>query len=207
MLSHAYVAHQIPGRMRIKLPEAKGDRGLLQEIQQSISALPGVRFVETNLVTGSVLVHYAPEVENFHDRLAESAQSDGLFTLAPLSPDQDDQATLYESPESLNGPSQLARAITGFVGEISDSIKRETDNLVDLKVLLPLGAGLYSVFRAPREAATPLWLTLAIFSFTSFIVMHQPERPDLDHVIGESNSETEQEIVIADRKRASTSVG
>jgi Heavy metal associated domain 2 len=212
MLPQAYVAHHISGRIRINLPDARRDQRVLQKIKQAVSLISSVRLVETNISTGSVVVHYAPEIEDFHYRLAENAQNNHLFLLGPPLSDQDHQARRDQSAASLNGHSQLARAIISGFSQINQSIKRKTDNLVDLKVMLPLGVGIYSVFRAERQASTPLWLALAFFSFTSFVVLHpmeeteraeRAERPGQSSAIGES----EQETAMADRKPVSNSVG
>ena len=191
MLPQAYVSHHIPGRMRINLPSLKGDGWLLQEIRESLSPLPGVRDIETNLLTGSVLLRYpADEFENFGARLAEQAGRNGLFTLnlPPLNSGRRLSMRPAE-PVNLTGPSEMARAIAGILGEVNISIKRQTDNIIDLKFLLPFTVAMYGTFKAGKRVGTPLWLTLILFSFTSFVVLNQEETSieirepenDLDH--------------------------
>src|SRR5437879_5091518 len=84
-MSHrAHVIHHIPGRMRVKLPHAKGDHATLQRIKEAISPMPGVNEVIINPVTGSVVVHYDPDIhENFHDHFGEHAERENLFALKP----------------------------------------------------------------------------------------------------------------------------
>jgi hypothetical protein len=53
-----YYVHNIPGRMRIKIPHAKGNNEVSQSIQDMILAIPGVRSTKANEVTGSILIHY-----------------------------------------------------------------------------------------------------------------------------------------------------
>jgi hypothetical protein len=176
-LPQAYLSHHIPGRMRINLPTLKGDGWLLQEIRESLSPLPGVRDIETNLLTGSVLLRYsADEFENFGARLAEQAERNGLFTLKLPPRNSGRRLSMRPAePGNVTGPSEMARAITGIMGEVNSSIKRQTDNMIDLKFLLPFGVAMYGAFKADKRVGTPLWLTLILFSFTSFVVLHREE--------------------------------
>jgi hypothetical protein len=158
MLPQAYLLHHIPGRMRINLPALKGDGWLLPEIRESLSPLPGVRDIETNSLTGSVLLRYsADEFENFGARLAEQAERNGLFTLN-LPPRNSGRRLSMQPAEPVNvtGPSEMARAITGIMGEVNTGIKRQTDNIIDLKFLLPVGMAMYGAFKADKRAGTPV---------------------------------------------------
>ena len=54
-----HVAHHTPGRVRMKIPTAKGDAKTLNKIAQSFLAVPGVEKVEVNPATGSLVVKYS----------------------------------------------------------------------------------------------------------------------------------------------------
>lgn len=54
------VLHFIPGRVRIRLHRLKGSPALAEEVRGRLSAIEGVRSVETNHVTGTVLLQYDP---------------------------------------------------------------------------------------------------------------------------------------------------
>src|SRR6516165_6193351 len=92
-MSHpANVIHHIPGRMRVKLPRAKGNQQLLQQIQHSISPLPGVNKVTINPATGSMLVEYDhKQHKDFHSHLAAHAERADLFALNDPELDEDDE--------------------------------------------------------------------------------------------------------------------
>jgi heavy-metal-associated domain-containing protein len=177
MAHEAHVSHHIPGRMRMKLPSAKGQHRMLQDIQQLIAPMPGVQRVEINPATGSVLVYYAPERhEEFHTQLADHAVQADLFALKPpeLS-DLDEMAENIEAEaEFLAAHSDIAQRMIDVVKQIDTGIKRATNNNVDLKVLLPLGLAVYAFIEAGTHVVTPLWVTLGIFSFNSFVALHQP---------------------------------
>src|SRR5271166_3750461 len=59
------IAHQVPGRIRMKIPSAKGDPVLLEEIQKTFSAIPGIEQVVVNPQTGSVILRY--DTDRHHD--------------------------------------------------------------------------------------------------------------------------------------------
>jgi hypothetical protein len=53
-----HVAHQVPGRLRMKVSSAKGNPELLKQIGETFSAIPGIERVSVNPATGSVVLHY-----------------------------------------------------------------------------------------------------------------------------------------------------
>lgn len=176
MSQHAHVIHHIPGRVRVKLPQAKGNLDLLREIQDSIAPLPGVKNVTINSTTGSLLVHYDPNVhENFHEHLSAHAAQTELFALKPPELTEADEIAdkIEDEAEFLSEHSEAARAIVNLVKGLNEGVKVASNNMVDLKVLLPLGLAVYA-FGKGSHIVTPLWVTLAIFSFNSFVRLHHP---------------------------------
>lgn len=53
--------HTVPGRLRIKSPFLKGKRNSA-EIEKLLKAVQGIRSLDINTVTGSVLVNYNPKM-------------------------------------------------------------------------------------------------------------------------------------------------
>ena len=47
------IAHQVPGRVRMKIPSAKGNTELLQQISETFAVIPGIEQVTVNAITGS----------------------------------------------------------------------------------------------------------------------------------------------------------
>ena len=58
MAFEAHLAHNIPGRLRLKFPGLKRDPGKLERIAQSVESLPDVLGCDYNPITGTVLIHY-----------------------------------------------------------------------------------------------------------------------------------------------------
>jgi len=157
------------------MPHAKGNLEILNRVKEAISPQPGVRSVEVNPATGSVLVHYDPELhENYQTSLAEHAERTQLFELKPPELTEADEiaSKIEAEAEFLAEHSETARSVVKFVKHLNEGIKQATDNTVDLKVLLPLGLAVYTFFEVGTDAVTPLWVTLGIFSFNSFIALH-----------------------------------
>ncbi len=69
------IAHQVPGRVRMKIPSAKGNPELLQQISETFAVIPGIEHVTANPLTGSVVLHYDVDRHHeFHGRLQPGAR-------------------------------------------------------------------------------------------------------------------------------------
>lgn len=168
MRPSAHTASHIPGRIRLRIPAAKHDAQLMEEIARDFAALSGVEGVQLNLRTGSLLIHYAAELyRDIENILTERGKTTRQFSL-----EQPQLRRSSRRPSHKN--SELGKAIAAIFATIDDEIRYATDNQLDLKVLLPLIAmalGLTTVRRS-ESRATPLWLTLGIFAFSSFLSLH-----------------------------------
>jgi hypothetical protein len=116
--------------------------------------------VSVNPATGSVLLHYDIGIEDFNERLAEHAGRQQLFTL------RIDKSVEKTKPK---------HAIISLLEELRESTLRETGGMIDIKEIFPLAIGLYDLFFVKRSRNTPLWLTLLMFSFSSYIDLHKAE--------------------------------
>jgi len=168
----AYVTHRIPGRLRLKIPAAKGRMDLLQQVAVAARSASDIDKVECNPVTGSVLIHHSPtasrSLETLTSILRSSTPRVSVYTRR--SPTRGRSAAAGSGERT--GPSVAARSITSFFRNVDRGIREATDNEIDLKVLLPLAAGILGFLAFRRKAATPLWLTLMIFAFHSFLTLH-----------------------------------
>lgn len=161
----------------MRLPKAKRDRATLDKVQRTISAMHGVKGVDVNHTTGSVVVHYDTNVhDDFHAALARHGEEHDLFSIAaPHLSEVDDLAdTIEKEAEFLAERSETAKAIVDFVKGVNSDIKKATNNSVDLQVLLPLGLAVFAFVGLEPDMTTPLWVTLGIFSFNSFVNLHHP---------------------------------
>jgi len=159
------------------MPAARGNSELLKEVAESLASKQGVRAIQCNLRTGSIIVQYdEAQHTNFPDTLAAHGQATGLFSLAPPEVSEVDQIAeaIEREAEFLAQHSEAARTIVETVKGFNNKLRQATHNNVDLKVLLPLGLAVWALIEHDPELATPLWLTLSIFSFNSFVSLHPP---------------------------------
>jgi hypothetical protein len=180
---HAKIAHHVPGRMRVKLPNAKGDDVLLEEIRQTLVNVPGIYDIEINGATGSVTIHYSADT---HPELHASIdQHQQVFTIAhrPPSTKLDDMTHLIEEEaEFLAEHSHTARIIVDLCASLDKKVKKATNNTVDLKVLVPLGLAAVTFVEIGATAATPVWVTIGLFSLNHFVELqaHKARRAQAD---------------------------
>jgi hypothetical protein len=82
--AEASVAHDSPGRLRLKVPERRGDLAFFARLGAALAEAPGVRAVETNARTGSLLILH----DGAHRPPLEWAAGQGLLRPAerPFSP-------------------------------------------------------------------------------------------------------------------------
>jgi hypothetical protein len=177
MPHHAKVAHHVRGRIRVKLPSVRGNVAVLRQVADSLASRDGVHSVECNVQTGSIVVHYDhTHQDSIQQDLQEHGRNSGLFLLAPPEVSEVDQIaeSIQREAEFLAEHSEAARKVVDSAKELNQKLRRATNNNVDLKVLLPLGLALWALVEHDPELATPLWLTLSIFSFNSFVSLHPP---------------------------------
>ncbi len=158
----------------MKVPAAKGDEVLLQQIRQAMGSIPGVQRVSVNPATGSVILEYDPEHHaDFHLKLEDHGKEHVSVKRAPALTEVDEMAeTLEAEAEYLAEHSHAARVVVDFCKSLDTEVKRATGNAVDLKVLVPLGLAAYTFLELGFEAATPVWLTLGLFALNHFVEMH-----------------------------------
>ena len=177
MTSHAHIVHHTPGRLRLKVAGAKGNADFLDRVKDALGPIQGIREIEVNSVTGSVLVHYDSEnFENFHQDVHDHASRNDLFAIQhqPSITKVDEAVDKIErEAEYLAKRSHTARVVVDFLHDLDVKVKQTTNNAVDLKVLVPLALAVYSITVIELSAATPMWATLGLFSFNHFLELHQ----------------------------------
>jgi len=177
MRHKAHVAHHSRGRLRIRVPAAKGNAAALESIRQSLAGVSGVQEVVVNEAIGSVTIHYDPRHHpDFHAHLASETCPQQAVSVEAPPPKLQDMEELDEMIEHeaafLAQHSHSAKAIFDWANGIDGGIKRMTGNAVDLKVLAPLALAVGAFMELGITASTPIWLTLGLFSFNHFVDLH-----------------------------------
>jgi hypothetical protein len=176
------IAHQVPGRVRMKIKAGKDNPELLKEISEVFGAIPGIEQVTVNPTTGSIVLHYdADRHDEFHGSFrqhyaAHGAANAGAANGGSHGADTElDKLTnsIEAEAEFLASHSHSARAVVDFVKKVDREIKVATNNSIDLKILFAASIIAFTVFEVGATAATPVWVTLAIFTVNHFIEMHE----------------------------------
>jgi hypothetical protein len=160
----------------MKIPAAKGNPELLRQISETFAAVPGIEQITINPATGSMVVLYdADQHDEFQSRLLHHYDRAGPDYYVPPKTEIDDLANKIEAEaEFLSKHSQSARAIVDFFKSADREIKIATNNTVDLKIVFAVAIIGLTVVEVGATAATPVWVTLAVFGLNHIIEMHSP---------------------------------
>ena len=170
----ARIVHHVPGRLRIKVMDARAEAEFFTAVQRVIGILPGVASVRVNPASSSIVVDYRPSDTIFHSRLQEDPEVGSLLRL-----DGEDllfteiEETLAAGVHYLERHSYLAESIVSTAEHLDFNLRTASHGYLDLKVLLPLGVAAATSLRKARHRGTPVWLTLSIFAFNTFITLHR----------------------------------
>lgn len=166
------IAHQVRGRIRMKIPAGKGNPELLEQIKQTFGSIPGVDQVIVNPTTGSLVLHYD---EDRHDEFHDDFRRHLPNGHRPPPNEIDELMRKFESEaEFLAEHSRVASAVVDFFRDMDRHIKSASGNVIDLKIVLAIAIIGFTVLEVGASAATPVWVTLVIFSLNHFIEMHPP---------------------------------
>jgi Heavy metal associated domain 2 len=180
-MKQAHIAHHLPGRIRIKIPAAKDDPALLGRLQQMFAGMPNLHAVATKPESGSLVLRYDPDHEaEFEQRmlllLKETLPGQAKKANDELPGNEFDAVTRNIEAEAalLAGRSQAAHAVIEFCKDVDHQLKLATNNAVDLKIVIAFGLAVATFVGIGVHAATPMWVTLALFAIHHFLEMHPP---------------------------------
>jgi hypothetical protein len=186
-MKHAHVAHHLPGRIRIKIPAAKDDPALLGQLKQMFTGMPNLHAVVAKPESGSLVLRYDPDQEVEVERRMRQLLKETFPKKAPKqahkkpngeAPDNEFAAVtrkIEEEAAFLAGRSQAAHAVVELFKGLDHQLKLATNNTVDLKIVLALGLAVATFVGVGAHAATPMWVTLALFAINHFLEMHPPQ--------------------------------
>jgi Heavy metal associated domain 2 len=168
------VVHAIPGRVRLKIIYLRDNPELAREIRARLAGVQGIRRIEANPLTGSLLVLYDPEeITSLESLLTLSG------TLIPVLPGLDlgDIAKWLEPSgnEADSNPS-LAGGISAALGALNTRVGKATGG-IDLKLLLPLTLFMLGIkgLLVASKVPFPAWYDLLWFAFGTYFMLNPPE--------------------------------
>ena len=175
------IIHQVPGRIRMKVPSAKGKPEQLEAYKEVLSLIPGVEGIDVNPVTGSIILKYdADQHGQFHAGFSTHVDRHHSEPKGPRRPPTNEidlvASKIQQEAEYLAEHSRTARAVVDFCAHADREIRVATGNVLDLKMLLAAGVVGFTIFEVGAAAATPVWVTLLLFGLNHFIEMQtEPE--------------------------------
>jgi len=143
------IVHDIPGRLRLRLPPGAGSAGLTDVVDQ----LPGAQATVWSPRTRSLLIHYDPGVLNAAD-IARAVAEHADLTL----PDDNEPAG-----QAADGRSPVAAALSGTLSNVNARIAQRTRGRVDLPLLLSVGLLFWAARQLLRGPVTALSWTSALW--------------------------------------------
>ena len=128
MLPDAYITHATSGRVRIKIPDRKGDEAYFSSLKEKLaglSELPGIQRVEANPLTGSILVTHTLDLQAIDlEMVAQYSEFNNLFRLRTTArPD----------------PPPVSRKLEQSLREVNGKVGGLTGGEIDVGMLAILG--------------------------------------------------------------------
>jgi hypothetical protein len=166
VLPEAFVTHQTPHRLRVKIPSKKGDATFFSGLKELLSGYPGIDRVQVNPVTGSVLLVHRIDAAT----LTQLATRFGLVQLQAPTPRK---TTLNQ------------RVIASF-RHWDEQVRVTTGGELDIPSLLFLGligTGVYQL--CIGNLIAPAWYTA--FWYASSVILNVQSTKDSE---GSDNSTT-----------------
>jgi hypothetical protein len=149
MLPVAHISHHARGRLRIRIPSKKGDTSYFKALKEHFSGLEGIRALEVNPTTGSLLIAHTLDRQAIEQYATEK-------TLFSLTGAHSSRAGLHPKvSETFHGLNNQMKAFTS--GEI---------NIGGMAFLALMGAGIYQIGKGNFTAIpwyTAFWYALNIF--------------------------------------------
>ncbi|MGZ5007309.1 MAG: HMA2 domain-containing protein [Methylobacter sp.] len=122
----AYIKHQLPGRVRLKIPQKKKDSGYFERIAEFLTGFPGITQLQLNPAAASILICHAPGTE--FGAIGEFAEANGLFNLTEA-PEQE----IIVIPQV-----PIATLTSTTLNDIDELLKEFSQGLLDNRSLLLL---------------------------------------------------------------------
>ncbi len=165
------VVHALPGRVRLKVAKVKGNPELAQKAREKLAAVPGIRQVEANPLTGSVLVLF-----DLATMAAETIEPLGAV-LADFFPEIEALSLITMLTSWAANPAAGANpggSLVAGVQALNAEVGRITGSL-DLKLLVPLALLFFGVrsFLAADKTAFPVWYDYLWFGVSSLALMNR----------------------------------
>ncbi|MEW6529527.1 MAG: HMA2 domain-containing protein [Thermodesulfobacteriota bacterium] len=143
----------LPGRTRFRISAIAGREAARNLLIESLQKIKGVTSVEVNLISGSVLIHYEPEVITPEILFAV------IIKLLDL------ESEFLSTPEPI-----IAKEFREIGASLNRTVYELTGGLVDFRTLLVISLAVFGIcmFRKDPARAIPGGFTLLWWAYRSF---------------------------------------
>jgi hypothetical protein len=164
--------------VRLKIRNGRDNHALLNQIKDAFQNVPGIGAIEIKATSGSIVMYYDTD---HHIGLPSVLQpppppppdpAASRPHIPPKSHLDEVTQTIEEEAEFLAEHSEIAKSVVTWCKEIDRRLKLATGNNLDLKIMVPLGLAAVTFLEIGAAAATPMWVTLVIFSLNHFVELH-----------------------------------
>ncbi|MFB6279956.1 MAG: HMA2 domain-containing protein [Salinibacter sp.] len=171
------VASAIPGRIRLKSSQLRGDEALGARVREALDAVDALTDVTVNPRTGSVLLHYNAERLDDLPTLIDRAAAVGML---PEGIDPEELKAMVQAHANGAAPRDFNREVRSVFDAMDASVKEATGGAIDLRGLVPLSLVSMGTYRLLSGAATqPLpWFNYFWFAFSIFVALEAGTSPD-----------------------------
>lgn len=169
------VHNTLPGRLRVRAEELRGNERTLRAITQELGGLAGVSNVETNPITGSILLNYDVALFKEKDILFHLSDKSGLS----LDPEDIKPQPLSSSESKGLEVPHLAKAVEEPFRNLNAGLLRLTNGYMDFRYLLPVVLMAYGTSKLVRLGPVPAipWYLLYWWSFRTFVLLNRQMKP------------------------------
>lgn len=168
---HTHIVSQTPTRTRLRLSYKRRNKAEVDRIVNYLKQQPGVKDIQTNQNTGSMVIEHTPHSQAATDLRASLKDLGVILT----------NVTGIELPES--GKSTVAEDFTSAIEDLNRRVGEATGHAIDLRVLVPSGLAVLALrqllLRGWQIEAAP-WYVLAYYAFDSFIKLHADSKKPED---------------------------
>jgi hypothetical protein len=139
----AQIVHSIPGRTRLRIHNRRRDRAFFEDIESRVKRFPNVKRVESDALTGSILVHHTSSPVD----LLMAAGEEGLGELIDL-----------------EAPAPVAQLLRAEVAHFDEAIRQTTAGHLDLGTIAMFGLFALAGVQLIRGNQPVLAVTLAWYA-------------------------------------------
>jgi hypothetical protein len=175
----ARIEHKVPGRIRMRILSGKSNPAILEIYREAFSHIPGITNVKAKPATGNIIIHYDPKYEGeiekqLPNQFARHPQHHLSLDATPLPGDEINLIAnkIKTEADFFAERSELVKTTVDLFRNLDNQLKLTTGNTINLKVVLAAGLAAYTFWEIEGDAATPMWVALALFSMHHVAELH-----------------------------------